>query len=339
MEIIPNYPLAAHNTFAVEAKARWWISFDQVEDLEKLSRDEYFRSLPYLTIGAGSNLLFLQDYSGALLHSAITGCTLIAQEGDTVWVRVGSAVVWDDFVVWALAQGYYGAENLSLIPGVVGAAAVQNIGAYGSEIASLIDRVETFDLQRGEVRVFTQSECDYGYRQSCFKRSDYAHYLVTHVVLRLTTRQEVNLSYKALQEYVGSTSVTPQDVREAVIAIRESKLPDPQTLPNAGSYFMNPVVEEAHFLSLQKQYPNMPHYPAPQGVKLSAAWLIDQAGCKGYRKGNVGTYPKQPLIIVAYEKATGREIAQFAREIAHNVKEKFDVTLVPEVRYIGTWEA
>jgi len=339
MEIKEKFPLVSHNTFGIEATADWWVSYHSLDDLDRLARDEYFRSLPYLAIGEGSNLLFLNDYHGAILYSEIKDREVLptpkGEDQDTVLLRIGSGIIWDEFVAWSLEQGYYGAENLSWIPGSVGAAAVQNIGAYGSEVAQLIYQVETFDLKTRSKRVFFPKECLYDYRYSYFKEKEAERYIITHVVFALSRKANVNLSYKALHDYLPSGNVTPRDVRKAVIEIRQAKLPDPKVLPNAGSFFMNPIVSSEVYQELQEKYPDMLHYPASQGVKLSAAWLLDNAGLKGYRVGNVGTYERQPLILVNRGGAKGTDVAQFASLLVEKVKAAFGVTLHPEVRYIG----
>lgn len=233
-----------------------------------------------------------------------------------------------------LQRGFYGVENLSAIPGTVGASAVQNIGAYGAEVSQFISAVETVDLHNGEKHTFTHEECAFAYRKSLFKQPEMASHVVTHVTYRLSREPQLNLSYAALKQTFEGKNPTPLEVRQAVRSIRSAKLPDHHEYPNAGSFFMNPVVEAALAETMLKAYPEMPHYPAKDGVKLSAAWLIDQSGLKGIRHGAVGTWPKQPLVIVNYEQANGREVADFAQFVVDTVKKKFAITLHPEVRYI-----
>lgn len=340
MEILQRHSLKAHNTFSIAATAEWFIEIDSLDDLKQLAADEYFATLPFVTIGEGSNLLFTADYTGAILHPRLgVGDSIVPLPTDTegdVLVRIGCGVIWDHFVSKALSQGLYGAENLSWIPGTVGAAAVQNIGAYGSEVSQLITKVETFDIATGKHHSFSVTDCQFAYRYSRFKRADMASHIVTYVTLRLSTCPRINLSYKALAERVAPTA-TPHEIREAVIAIRKEKLPDPKELPNAGSFFMNPVVPAAQFEQLAQAYPSMPFYPTdnPGKIKLSAAWLIDQSGLKGYTSGAVGTYHRQPLILVNHGGATGAEIAAFSLEVAGKVQAKFGVMLHPEVRFLS----
>ncbi|MBB6275073.1 UDP-N-acetylmuramate dehydrogenase [Porphyromonas circumdentaria] len=338
MNIREKESLISHNTFKVSAVADWWIEYSSLEDLKRLSQDEYFQTQQFLPIGQGSNLLFLHDYQGVILSSQIKEIDIINESESKVSLRVGSGVIWDDLIVWALEHGYNGIENLSWIPGTVGAAAVQNIGAYGAEIEEFIDYVDTFDLKEGKQHTFTRAECNYGYRYSLFKEEEYKHHVITHVHFTLPKNNHVNLSYQALEAYFSHQAPTPLAVREAVIEIRKSKLPNPEKLPNAGSYFMNPIVPIEVYEKLSKEYSDMPYYPAEKGIKLSAAWLLDQAGLKGYKKGNIGTYERQPLIIVNLGKAEGAEIAQFAEELSNKVFDKFAIRLTPEVRYIGKFK-
>lgn len=335
MDIQEKKQLVSHNTFQISVVADWWVAYSSLEDLDRLSRDEYFLSQPFLPIGEGSNLLFLKDFHGVLLYSQIKTIDLLHESENHVSVRVGSGVIWDDFVVWALDHGYNGVENLSWIPGTVGASAVQNIGAYGAEVEQFIESVETFDLKTGKEQRFSREECCYAYRDSIFKKEEYKHHIVTHVVFSLPKDGAVNLSYQAIKDYFSRETPTPQAVRQAVIEIRKSKLPDPKELPNAGSFFMNPIIAIEEFERIREKYPNLPHYSAEKGVKLSAAWLLDQTGLKGYKKGQVATYDRQPLILVNMGNATGSEVAAFAQELSDKVFEKFAIRLTPEVRYVG----
>lgn len=334
MNIQSHYSLKEHNSFGVEANTDWWIAFDSEEDLLSLSKDEFFASLSFVVIGEGTNLLFIDDYHGAVLSSQISSIEEGEREGAFQYVRAGSGIVWDDFVADMLQRGFYGVENLSAIPGTVGASAVQNIGAYGAEVSQFISAVETVDLHNGEKHTFTHEECAFAYRKSLFKQPEMASHVVTHVTYRLSREPQLNLSYAALKQTFEGKNPTPLEVRQAVRSIRSAKLPDHHEYPNAGSFFMNPVVEAALAETMLKAYPEMPHYPAKDGVKLSAAWLIDQSGLKGIRHGAVGTWPKQPLVIVNYEQANGREVADFAQFVVDTVKKKFAITLHPEVRYI-----
>ncbi|MDY6147588.1 MAG: UDP-N-acetylmuramate dehydrogenase [Porphyromonas sp.] len=337
MEILQNYPLKEHHTFAIEAQTEWWINFDSAQDLQLLARDEFFASNPFFCIGSGSNILFVDNYKGIILHCTNQDLEEIRRGEESAVVRVGAGMVWDEVVQKTLGRNLYGLENLSYIPGTAGASAVQNIGAYGVESCQFIEAVETVDLLTGEQKIFSNEECCFAYRYSIFKEKPYRSKVITHVHYKLATEPRVNTTYASLQQsFASGEVVTPQLVRDRVIAIRQSKLPDPEQLPNAGSFFMNPVVTKEVFERLIELYPSMPHYTAEKSglVKLAAGWLIDQCGLKGYREGNVGVHNQQALVLVNYGGASGREVVNFAQMIAHRVNEKFDIKLSPEVLYV-----
>ncbi len=335
MNIHSNYPLISHNTFAIDVKTNWWIEYESLEDLSKLSRDEFFQQQKFFAIGQGSNILFTQDFNGVILSSKIEGIETIEDTEAYSILKIGSGIIWDDFVHFSLKNKLFGLENLSLIPGTVGAASIQNIGAYGTEIKDFIHSIQTFDLEKGEEKTFFLEDCKYDYRYSIFKEPEYKKYIITYVLLKLKKEPKVNIAYQALQERFNSFIPTPQELREAIIEIRESKLPSPQDLPNAGSFFKNPIVSLETFQELKKTYPSIVNFPNSEGVKLSAAWLIDQCGLKGFEKGNVATYSKQALVIVNKGGASGDEIKEFATFLSKKVKEKFGVVLEPEVNYIN----
>ena len=304
-------------------------------ELEVVLKGYCKRDLSFLHIGSGSNLLFLNDFNGIVFHSAIKGITLAGETDDAVFVRIGAAEIWDDVVAYAVRYGWGGIENLSLIPGETGAAAVQNIGAYGIEIKDVIEHIETIDTLNFEKRFFSNDDCKYGYRTSLFKNNP--NYIITCVTLRLQKHPELHLEYGNLKGFFSASEpATLQNVREAIITIRQKKLPDPDELGNAGSFFKNPVVTQKKLMHLQKSYPTIPFYPATKGnVKLSAGWLIEQCGLKGKRIGQVGTYEHQALVIVNYGGATGKEIAQFADHICDTVHQHFGILLEPEVQYVS----
>lgn len=339
MDILQNHSLRPYNTFGIAAQADWFIPFTSVEDLQLLSRDEYFQECRALTVGAGSNLLFLTNFRGIVLHSRICSLEVIQETEESVDILAGSGLVWDDFVAEMVARGYYGLENLSLIPGQVGSAAIQNIGAYGVEVGERIQAVHAVHRRTGQVRVFAHEECQYSYRHSAFKEPDHADYIITHVHLRLSKRPTLILGYADLEARVHarSSQPTPLDVREEVIAIRSAKLPDPAVIGNAGSFFMNPIISAESFAELQRQHPEVPHYPLPDGrVKVPAGWLIDRCGLKGYRMGHAGVYERQALVLVnADGAATGQDIARLAEYVQECVRTRFAIDLEPEVRYIS----
>jgi UDP-N-acetylmuramate dehydrogenase len=332
MRIERNYSLKHHNTFHLPAETRWFMEYENEEELNRILRDEYFQECTSLHIGEGSNLLFINDFDGIIIHSAIKGIALADETAESVGLRVGAAERWDEVVAYAGSNGWGGIENLSHIPGETGAAAVQNIGAYGVEIKDVIETVEAYNQLTFEKRIFTNEECHYRYRYSFFKENPY---IVTHVNLRLQKTPVFRLDYGNLRDALKDRDVSLTTVREAVIHIRREKLPDPAELGNAGSFFVNPVISGAQFDALKRRFPNMPSYPLPDGrMKLPAGWFIEKCGFKGKKQGNVGVYEKQALVIVNRGGATGSEIAAFAGVISQAVNDKFGIKLVPEVRYI-----
>ena len=320
------------------------MEYDNEEELSRILRDEHFQESISLHIGEGSNLLFINDFNGVIFHSLIKGITVIEDSAESVLLRVGAAEHWDDVVAYAVLQRWGGIENLSHIPGEAGAAAVQNIGAYGAEIKDVIETVETYNQLTFEKRIFSNEECQYGYRHSYFKEAGNDPYIITYINLRLQKKPQYKLDYGNLTETLKDHEITLQSVRDAVIEVRRSKLPEPEELGNAGSFFMNPVISELSMDNSQLTIDNgqltinnqkAPSYLVAEGlVKVPAGWLIEQCGFKGKREGNVGVYEKQALIIVNHGGATGDEIAAFAEKIIRTVNEKFGITLVPEVKYV-----
>ena len=336
MRIEQNFSLEKYNTFHLPVKTRWFMEYESEEDVQKILRDEYFQECLSTHIGQGSNLLFINDYNGIILHSAIRGMEVVSEDEATVSLRVGAGEVWDEVVAYAVSKGWGGIENLSLIPGEVGAAAVQNIGAYGVEIKDVIESVEAWNRLTFEKHVFTAEECGYGYRSSRFKDPHQDPHFITYVTLRLEKFPVFNIEYGALKQRLSDKALTLENVRETVISIRKEKLPDTESLGNAGSFFMNPLITDEHFERIRKEYPDMPSYPAEKGkVKVPAGWLIEKCGFKGQRHGNVGVYEKQALVLVNFGGATGDEIALFAESIRAAVKERFGIELMPEVKYIA----
>lgn len=336
MRIEQNFSLEKYNTFHLPVKTRWFMEYESEEDVQKILRDEYFQECLSTHIGQGSNLLFINDYNGIILHSAIRGMEVVSEDEATVSLRVGAGEVWDEVVAYAVSKGWGGIENLSLIPGEVGAAAVQNIGAYGVEIKDVIESVEAWNRLTFEKHVFTAEECGYGYRLSRFKDPHQDPHFITYVTLRLEKFPVFNIEYGALKQRLSDKALTLENVRETVISIRKEKLPDTESLGNAGSFFMNPLITDEHFERIRKEYPDVPSYPAEKGkVKVPAGWLIEKCGFKGQRHGNVGVYEKQALVLVNFGGATGDEIALFAESIRAAVKERFGIELMPEVKYIA----
>jgi UDP-N-acetylmuramate dehydrogenase len=322
------------NTFGLTVKATRMVTYRTVAELKQYLADGR-QEEPYLHIGDGSNLLFQGDYEGTVLRSAIQTTELIQEDDTHVLLRVGGGIGWDTFVATCVAQGWYGAENLSLIPGTVGAAAVQNIGAYGVEVCDLIQRVETINAA-GVTRTYEANECRYSYRHSLFKEPAMSQTFVTRVELLLSKKEHYTLDYHALREEAEQQKhLDLATVRRLVIGIRERKLPDPRRLGNAGSFFMNPVISADCYRQLQKEYPRMPHYALASGaVKVPAAWLIEQCGWKGKSCGAAAVYEHQPLVLVNNGGATGDDIIRLSEQIRLSVHQRFGIDIRPEVRII-----
>ena len=338
MNILHDYSLLAHNTFGIDAHCQTFVEYASTGEAAEVVRLLEGKGEPLLIIGGGSNLLLTKDYDGVVIHSVIKGMEVVSETDDVVLLRVGSGEVWDDVVAACVSKGWHGAENLSLIPGDVGASAVQNIGAYGAEAADLIDRVEAVRLCDGESAVFTNADCQYGYRQSRFKHEWKNQYLVTYVTYRLKKHFEPKLDYGNIRvelERRGITELTAQELRQVIIDIRQDKLPDPQVEGNAGSFFMNPIVDREKYESLLGQYPQMPHYHIDEAhEKIPAGWLIDQCGWKGKSLGRAGVHSKQALVLVNRGGATGADIVRLCETVRQDVKRKFDIQIEPEVNII-----
>ena len=336
MKIFRDYSLLPHNTFGMDVKASVFIEYASVEELKEVL-SLYVKDNQWLHIGKGSNLLFTGDFSGIILHSAIKGYEVIHEDTNEVVVRVGAGEVWDDFVAMTVEHEWYGAENLSLIPGEVGASAVQNIGAYGVEAKDLIVGVEAIEVSTGKESIFKNEECGYAYRESVFKSLLKYQYLVTHVSYRLKKTPCYHLDYGniRLELEKQKARLTLANVRQAIISIREAKLPDPKLQGNAGSFFMNPVISRKHFEALLVDYPLMPHYEVDaESIKIPAAWMIDQCGWKGKRLGRAGVHDKQALVLVNLGGAVGTEVIALSEAIQKSVYEKFGINILPEVNFI-----
>ncbi|BEG98900.1 UDP-N-acetylmuramate dehydrogenase [Bacteroides sedimenti] len=331
-----EYSLLPHNTFGLDVKADTFIEYTTVDDLKQILADKEALGSSYLHIGSGSNLLFMTDYKGTILHSGIKGIEVIENNSDHVLVKAGAGVEWDDFVAHCVSHEWGGAENLSLIPGEVGASAVQNIGAYGVEAKDLITQVEAIEIATGKERIFTNEECNYAYRQSIFKSELKGKYMITYVTYKLSKHPVFNLEYGNIKsELAKYKEISLITIREAIIAIRNSKLPDPKIEGNAGSFFMNPIIPRTHFLELQKKFPDIPHYEIDEDhVKVPAGWMIDKCGWKGKNLGHAGVHSKQALVLVNKGGATGSEIVALAREIQASVKNTFNIDIHPEVIFI-----
>ena len=343
MTIHHNYPLREHNTFGIQASAAHFVEYDTVEELQAYvrQRSEAGDTSPLFHIGGGSNLLLLGDYAGTVLHSRIREVAVTADEGEYVYVRVGAGVEWDAWVQYAVDSRWHGLENLSLIPGEVGASAVQNIGAYGVEAKDVILFVDAVDLQTGDIRHFSSGECRYAYRHSIFKDELLGRYAVTHVHFRLCHEFRPQLEYGGIRRALAErgleeVNLTAQQLRGVVIDIRRDKLPDPAVVGNAGSFFTNPIVPRAELERIERVSPGVPYYVVDaEHVKIPAGWMIEQCGWKGRRLGRAGVYERQALVLVNLGGATGQDIVQLCQAIRRDVRERFGIDIVPEVNFIG----
>ncbi|MCH2045790.1 MAG: UDP-N-acetylmuramate dehydrogenase [Saprospiraceae bacterium] len=339
LDIQETKNIGAYNSFAVQVNAKHWF---EVNTLEALREIIHYNSTeiqePILVLGGGSNLLFTKDYKGLVLQNNLKGIRVVAEDEEHVLVAVQGGENWHELVIWALDHDYYGIENLSLIPGTVGAAPIQNIGAYGVELKDVFVRLNAVQLETGEIQHFEHMDCKFAYRDSVFKQSLKGQYFITEVVLRLSKSAQPNIQYGAIQTVLnemGVDKITPKAVSQAVIHIRQQKLPNPCQIGNAGSFFKNPIVSQRHYKLLQDDFPHMPAYVLEDGrVKIPAAWLIDQCGWKGKRVGDAGVHQKHALVLVNYGNATGKEIKDLAFDIIYDVKIRFNILLTPEVNIL-----
>lgn len=332
-----NISLKPYNTFGIDVKAKSFGRFGSLDELKGLLR-ERDRETPLLILGGGSNILLTRDLPFFVLKNEISGIEITEETEETVVVKVGSGVEWHSFVRYTVEKGWGGIENMSLIPGSVGASPMQNIGAYGAEIKDTFVSLEALHIDSLEVHTFNREQCQFGYRESVFKRALKDQYVIVSVSYRLSKHPVINTTYGAIQselEAMGVRDVTVDAVSQAVMNIRRSKLPDPKVLGNAGSFFKNPVVSKEVFEQIAANYPDAPHYPQESGdEKLAAGWLIEQAGWKGKRTGNCGVHEKQALVLVNYGGATGSEIYELSGLIIEDIRSKFGVTLEREVNIL-----
>ena len=333
MRIEKDYSLKQHNTFGIEAKCAQFVEYSTEAEAKEVAELLRTTRVPYIIIGGGSNLLLTRDYEGIVVHSTCKG---IERNGNRL--VCGSGEVFDDVVAQSIEMGLYGAENLSLIPGDVGASAVQNIGAYGAEAKDLIRSIRAVEIATGNVCVIENAECEYGYRQSKFKHDWKNQYLILSVEYEFAATFEPRLDYgniRAELEKEGISEPTAQQLRNTIIRIREAKLPDPKMLGNAGSFFMNPIVDRQKYETLAAQYEGMPHYDIDaEHVKIPAGWMIDQCGWKGKSMGRAGVHDKQALVLVNRGGATGQEVVALCQQIQADVKQKFGIDIYPEVNVI-----
>ncbi len=330
--------LAPFNTMGLHAEAKYFVKVKNVDDLENAFSFVENHQLESLVIGGGSNVLFRSDFDGLVILNAISGVNF-KETADSVLVKAGAGENWHGLVLACIKRGYGGIENLSLIPGSVGAAPVQNIGAYGVELEDIFISLEAFFPGRKEIRSFDKEQCGFGYRDSIFKNELKGKAVITSVTLRLSKTSKVNVSYKALSDYLETQGIITPDIKQvsdAVISIRQRKLPDPKKIGNTGSFFKNPVISVDQFNGLKQKYNDLPGYPVSEKqIKIPAGWLIDKAGWKGFRDGDAGVHDKQALVLVNHGKASGKEIWNLAEQIQLSIKEKYKISLIPEVNVIG----
>ncbi len=331
MSIQENISLLPYNTFRMDVKAKVFAEYSSVEELKELL--VRYKGEKMLHIGQGSNLLFTGDFDGVVLHSAMRRARCVREDNENVWIEADNGLVLDDLIAQLCDMGTSGMENLSYIPGEVGASAVQNVGAYGVEAKDVIESVRAVSVEDGAERVFTNAECKYGYRDSIFKNELRGKYIITHVVYKLDKHLEPKLDYGDLRgEVRGEISATA--IRKAVVRIRRQKLPEVSETGSAGSFFKNPIVPRGLYEPIAARYEKVPHYEQDGGIKIPAAWLIEQCGWKGRKIGGAQCYPKQPLVLVNNGNATPDDIIRLAAAVCKDVKEKFNITISPEVNYI-----
>jgi len=338
MLIEENVSLKNYHTFGIDVKARYLIHCSHIHDICDAIHFQKQQNRPLLILGGGSNLLFTKDFEGLVLKVNLLGKEKIQEIGDYVWVRAAAGENWHDFVQYCIANNWGGLENLSLIPGTVGAAPMQNIGAYGVEIKETFAYLDAYHIASGQIHRFGNAECKFGYRESIFKNELKNQYIILAVVFKLSKKPKLNFSYGDIQNVLKNKNQVPSiaNISEAVIEIRKSKLPNPAEIGNAGSFFKNPFVAKTHLQELQKEYPSMPFYATEteDTFKVPAAWLIEQCGWKGYREGDAGVHSRQALVLVNYGNAQGKEIADLSEKIKKSVQEKFGIALHTEVNIV-----
>ncbi len=338
MQIKNNLSLKPFNTFNVEAKAKYFAEVNDINELKELLCTKKYSSENLLILGGGSNILFTKDFDGIVIKLNSAEIKRVSETKDSIFIQVDAGVEWDSLVQYTIDYNISGIENLSLIPGNVGATPIQNIGAYGVEVKELIESVNFISLENFNEKTFSNEECDFGYRNSIFKNVLKNKIVITSVVFKFSKENYVNLEYAPLKKYFdekNEAEITSKDVREAVISIRESKLPNPKEIGNAGSFFKNPIITKEKYEKLKVEYPDLNGYPESYSdIKISAGWLIEKCGLKGKRIGDVGVHEKQALVIVNYGTATGLEIVEFSKMIKNEVESRFNIKIINEVNII-----
>ncbi|NQX99284.1 MAG: UDP-N-acetylmuramate dehydrogenase [Flavobacteriales bacterium] len=335
MEIKKNISLKSYNTFGIDVVAYAFVEVSSIDELKDVLLDN---NQPILILGGGSNLLFTKDFEGIAIKNNLKGITVVSENEDEVYLKVGAGEVWHEFVLFCIENNYAGIENLSLIPGNVGASPMQNIGAYGVEVKDVITAVEAFDLKDYSIKTFSNQMCDFGYRSSIFKTSEKGNYFITSVTFKLSKQSRINTSYGAISGELESMNIsnpTIKDVSTAVINIRSSKLPDPKKIGNSGSFFKNPIVSKIQKNKIIQNYPDAPNYLQPDGTfKMAAGWLIEKCGWKGKRIDNYGVHDLQALVLVNYGGAKGSDIFKLSEQVIESVKIQFEIVLEREVNIL-----
>ncbi|MEX2594012.1 MAG: UDP-N-acetylmuramate dehydrogenase [Anditalea sp.] len=337
MNIQKNISLKEYNTFGIDKKAELFIQVSSAQEVVHALNEARNLDLPVFVLGGGSNILLTQNIEALVIQINIKGYKLLKEDQNHVWVQVGAGEVWHDFVLKAIASNWAGVENLSLIPGTVGASPMQNIGAYGVEIKEVFDSLEAINIQTLEKEIFDYSQCEFGYRESVFKHKAKGQYIITQVVFRLNKKPSFNIGYGAIKDTLremGITTLSLEAISKAIIHIRQSKLPNPKVVGNAGSFFKNPTLPKTGYQELQKVYPDIPGYVNENGIKVPAAWFLEQAGWKGKTFGKVGVHKNHPLVLVNYGNGEGSAIKELSIQIQKDIEEKFGIFLQPEVNLI-----
>lgn len=338
MQIKENISLKPYNTFGIDVNAKYFTSFNSPDELQEILNVPFVRSLDKLILGGGSNVLFTSSIESLVLKNDIKGIDVILSDEHHVYIKVGAGVNWHQFVLYCLEHNFAGVENLALIPGNAGASPMQNIGAYGVEIKDVFHSLEAVNIEDKNQVIFYNSDCEFSYRESVFKNKFKNQFIITSVTYRLNKIPNYNISYGSIEQELEKMKVETlsiQSIAEAVMAIRKSKLPDPNIIGNAGSFFKNPEISTSHFENLKYYFPDMVGHPNSNGcVKVAAGWLIEQAGWKGYREGDAGCHEKQALVLVNYGKAKGMDIFALSEKIIESVHKKFDIFLHREVNIL-----
>ena len=338
MTVQTNVQLKPFNTFGIEAKAKYFVEISTIVELQNILQNPDYQGIERLILGGGSNLLLTKDFDGLVIKINIKGFEVVKENDDNIWIKSGAGVAWHDLVMHCVNQNYAGIENLSLIPGTVGAAPMQNIGAYGIEIKDVFEDLEAIEIATGKTKIFDQQICNFGYRESIFKHEAKGKYIILNVTFKLNKKPTFYVEYGAIKDTLAEMGIAELSIKaisDAVIHIRQSKLPNPAEIGNAGSFFKNPEIQKTQFEKLKAQFPTIPSYPVSETTtKVPAGWLIEQAGWKGQRFGNVGVHAKQALVLVNYGGGKGEEIKTLSQKIQVSVKEKFGIQLSAEVNFV-----